>query len=182
VCAAVLVVAGVISSCVRIRFGDPVARWTGLFDLDGEANVPTWFSSILLLRCAMASARRGLRPLAVVFVVLSLDEVAMMHERAAAALLEAHVPWPWPWVLGAAIVAGLAVVLVPALRAMARPERRGVVAAGAIYVGGALCVEIVAQRWAAAHGWWNAGYVTLVTIEEGMEMTGAILFVRALRG
>jgi hypothetical protein len=175
------VAAGVTSSWVRVRFGEPAARWTELFDLDGEANVPTWFSSVLLLRCAMMSARWRLPALAAVFAVLSLDEVAMIHERAAAALMEARVVWPWPWVIGAGLVVAALFVLVPSLRAMPAVTRRGAVVAGAVYVGGALGVEVVAQRWGAVHGWLNVGYVTLTAIEEGMEMLGAILYVEALR-
>ncbi len=169
--------AGLVSAWVRLHGGEPSQRWTGLFDLDGEANAPAWFSSVLLLRCAMASSRRGLRALAGVFVLLSLDEVAMVHERAAAALLGARVPWPWPWVMGAVVVAALGAALVPSLRALGRGERARAIVAGVVYVGGALGVEAVAQRWAEGHGWANAGYVAMTAVEEGMEMMGAVLFV-----
>jgi hypothetical protein len=55
-----------------------------------------------------------------------------------------------------------------------------VIAAGAIYVAGALGVEVLGQRYAHAFGWWSSGYVALSVLEESMEMAGAILYVRAL--
>src|ERR671926_1748521 len=64
------------------------------FSLDREANVPSWFSSALLLTAAAMLAVVALDALArkarwgrhwaglsVVYVVLSLDETAEIHER-----------------------------------------------------------------------------------------------------
>src|SRR5256885_4802293 len=64
-----------------------------LFDLDAEANIPTWFSSALLLMCAMllaanAAAKWKTRDrytihwivLSVIFLYLSVDETAIIHE------------------------------------------------------------------------------------------------------
>ncbi len=178
-CAAGLVALGVLSSLARIQLGEGVARWTELFNLDAEANVPTWFGSILLLRCALASARYT-RALAAVFVALSIDEVAMVHERAAAALLERSPGSALPWLLGGVVVAALGTALVPALRRLPAAARARAAAAGALYVAGALGVEALGQRFARRHGWWNPGYVGLAALEEAMEMAGAILYVDAL--
>src|SRR5215208_5096619 len=65
-----------------------------LFDLDKEANVPTLYSSVTILFCAgllalIAGARKkgGKRDylywagLAVIFLFLSVDETAGLHER-----------------------------------------------------------------------------------------------------
>src|SRR6185369_15409223 len=86
ICAVALTALGAASAAARIHFGDGVARWTEIWNLDAEANVPTWFGSVLLLRCAMACARAARRlphatrwrSLGAIFVALSIDEVARL--------------------------------------------------------------------------------------------------------
>lgn len=65
-----------------------------LFDFDGEANIPTWFSSAQLFAIGLTfffvsrssqKAKTGNRcfytALGLVFMALSLDETAMIHDR-----------------------------------------------------------------------------------------------------
>ncbi|MDP6342100.1 MAG: hypothetical protein QF491_01110, partial [Alphaproteobacteria bacterium] len=65
----------------------------GQFSLGYEANVPTWYSSVLLLACAAVLAvigfsrppgkggyRRHWLALAAIFAYMSLDEAAVLHE------------------------------------------------------------------------------------------------------
>jgi hypothetical protein len=72
----------------------PYRRLTRLVDLDGEANLPTWYSSgqllilgLLLGVFAVLMADRRETPswpflaLAALCLVLSLDEIAQIHER-----------------------------------------------------------------------------------------------------
>lgn len=49
-----------------------------------------------------------------------------------------------------------------------------------MYVGGAVGFEMLGGRYASIHGLDNLGYVLLVTAEEGLEMSGVILFIRSL--
>ncbi|MFN2384908.1 MAG: hypothetical protein ABR576_01220 [Thermoanaerobaculia bacterium] len=72
--------------------GHPNRRFTRLVDLDGEANLPTWYSSgqllvlgLLLGLFAIATDRREERSwpffaLAALCHLMSLDEVAQIHE------------------------------------------------------------------------------------------------------
>jgi len=72
----------------------PYRRFTRLVDLDGEANLPTWYSSgqllvlglLLGVFAVVMTDRRDTRSwpflaLAALCLVLSLDEVAQIHER-----------------------------------------------------------------------------------------------------
>lgn len=52
--------------------------------------------------------------------------------------------------------------------------------AGAIFVGGAMGVELVLGYWTDLHGSSNLGYAVIDWVEETMEMTGAGLFLSAL--
>jgi hypothetical protein len=98
----------------------------------------------------------------------------------AAALLEARPGSLLPWFLGAVLVAALGVILVPALTEIPPRARVPVVLSGAVYVAGALGVEVFGQRYARDHGWWTAQYIAFSTVEELMEMGGVIAFVHAI--
>jgi hypothetical protein len=174
----------------------PRAWWLDLFDVDTEANVPTWFSSGLLLACAFAAwlmaeraadrvaERRGFRLLSALLAIVSADELVALHERIAAALLSRlsalGVAALWVWALGGAIVASLAAVLLPFLRALGPRLRSDLLLSAAVYVAGALGLEVLGQRYAAAHGWFDPVYTALAASEELLEMCGALLFLRAV--
>lgn len=74
--------------------GHPYEPLTKLIDLDGEANLPTWYSSVLWFGVAYLTwvfaqrhvVRSRIRTwflfaLPLVFVLFSLDEVAQIHEH-----------------------------------------------------------------------------------------------------
>lgn len=74
--------------------GRPVRMWTNFIDLDRESNLPTWYSSMQLFLVAVllaifASRRFSRREVAswflpalpLIFALLSLDEIAQLHEK-----------------------------------------------------------------------------------------------------
>jgi hypothetical protein len=157
------------------------------FDLDGEGNLPTFFSAACLARVAVHAARMGdtkerrqWTALAVVFGWLSLDEGLALHERIAARALEwTHAGGVSPlfvWGGGAVLCVSLGVFFLPFVLRMSPPLRRATIACALVYVGGALGVETLAHAWARAHGWDNWVYTALVLLEETAEMAGAIAF------
>lgn len=190
-----LIAAHFTAAALRLEFGVRSDRWTSLFDLDAESNVPTWFASFLLLAAAWHCSdsarrdpslvvRRGLLRLGAVFVALACDEVAMVHERVAAALLDAAranaIP-PWTvWALGGVLALAIATAFVPLLRALPRAMSRSMVIAGAVFVAGAVGVESIAHAYARAHGFANWTYVMLSAVEESCEFGGVIVFIRVM--
>ena len=79
---------------VNQAMGHPYAKINRLVDLDGEANLPTWYSSLQWAATAglfafvvyrqrrrRAESMLPLLVIAVVFLALSLDEVAQIHEK-----------------------------------------------------------------------------------------------------
>ncbi|TXR56399.1 hypothetical protein [Quadrisphaera setariae] len=172
-----------------------------LVDLDEEGNLPTYFSAALLaataagLAVAAALVRaRGLRawPLAVpaaVAALLSVDELASLHEQLAllADLLGVDAGLRFSWVVPGVVVAavvGAGLLLVA--RRMAPRLRWRLVVAGAVYLLGALVVETVTGgmfRPAPPGGLepvQSTAYVLLNAVEEGLEMVGALLALRAV--
>ena len=164
--------------------------------VDGEANIPAWFSAVLLLLAALllgaiasAERRRGspavlLALLALIFVCLSLDEVAQLHELSIRPLREHfHVTglFYYPWIGPAGMAATtVAIGYSGFLAALPGRTRRLFMLAGALYVGGALVIEAVSGRQASLHGEHTPGYHVIVTLEELLEMSGIVVFIYAL--
>ena len=163
-----------------------------LFNPAREGNVPTWFSSALLLlsgtALAIAGARlrevsaRGARwwlVLAAVFVLASLDETANLHELLSQQARRHFHPGfgqLWVLVLGPAALAFMA-AYAGFLRRQAPPVRRAFALGAALFVGGALGVEvleIVAERA-------GAGPLTVAVVTVGqeiLELLGAVVLLR----
>lgn len=157
--------------------------------LSYEGNLPTWFSSSLLLACAVAAgviaaARPPLHRQWWIICLLagwmSLDEAAELHEHLGGHFGTNGVLY-FDWVIpAAAIVAALLVAFVPFIRAVHPPTRARLLVAGAIYVGGALVMELPLGWWTEQHGTDGFGYAIIDWVEETMEMVGATLAFAAL--
>jgi len=157
--------------------------------LSYEHNVPTWLSSSLLLACALAAgavARRERRwrrhwwGVAAVFGYASLDEAAELHEHLGGHLETSGVLY-FDWVIPAVAILGvLAAVFLPFVRALAPATRWRLILAGAIYIGGAVGMELPLGWWVERAGPDNLGYALIDWVEETMEMIGASLAVVAL--
>src|SRR6266545_6954569 len=182
-----------------------VAAWKvvmKLFDVNSENNVPTWFSSLLLFGDALLAGlvaalvrRAGGRDaghwaaLAVLLSLLSLDEVASLHERLpdpATALLGGaggalHFAWVLPGALLALLVGS---AFVGFLTRLPGSTRRLVATAGVVYLGAAVGLESLSGMVLEAQG-DRAMYLLVSAAEEGLEMVGSVLllydFMRPLR-
>ena len=54
------------------------------------------------------------------------------------------------------------------------------IAAAALYIGGAMGVEMLGGYVASTTGQKNVSYVIVITIEESLEMLGIVVFIHAL--
>lgn len=157
--------------------------WCQLFDVDEENNLPTWFSGFLLGVTAFwvwvaADAKRSAsdrwwvhwKLLAMGFFLLSLDEVAGLHESFNTVT---DVTWAIPGGI-LALVVGL--MFFPFMWSLPSGTRNAFFLAGCTYVGGAIGVEIIGAPMDADTMLYNLTTVA----EEGMEMAGVILFLAAM--
>jgi hypothetical protein len=171
-----------------------------LFDVNSERNVPSWFSSSLLLGSAVvagllaAVARRagdrdarGWAGLAALLALLSLDEAAALHERLggpAAVLLggAAQGPLRFAWVLpGVLLALAVAAAFVGLVSRLPAGARRLVVAAAALYLAAAVLLEALGGAVLDAQG-HRAGYLLVTAAEEGLEIPASVLLLYALLG
>ncbi len=193
------IVLGLSSASLAVEFSsyvsdrDPLEWFYPLLSLSVEGNIPTWYASMLLLSCGFAltlhaiSARRASAStttrwslLALAFFYISMDELVGVHE-AASWWFDTDGWLYYGWVIPAAvIVLVFGLYQLGLLRALPRRARRQFIVAGALYVGGALVMELPLGRWAEEHGSDNLGYALIDLVEESLELLGASLFLTAL--
>ena len=170
---------------------------------DGENNLPALYSFALLLGCALllalnAHVARRCRlgghahwfVLAGIFLLLAGDEALELHE-AIGDLLDAnagtntgdktggllHFSWVIPYAVATALVALSYLRFLWTLPAVTRWR---FIIAGGLYVGGAIGLEMLQGAVIGDCPDYCWQLMTLVTIEELLEMLGAALFARAL--
>ena len=176
---------------------DNLKGFVPTFYVDYESNVPTWYSAFQLALAAGLLAtvaavktarsdpfRRHWVALSLIFFCLSIDEVAMIHEYPIAPLrraLGAGGLLYYTWVIpGAAFVAFVGLCFWRFLRQLPPRTRNGFLLAGAVFVGGAIGVEMLSGLQADLHGEETFVYAMIVTGEELLEMLGIVLFIHAL--
>ena len=111
---------------------------------------------------------------------MSIDEAVELHEHLGGNLDAGGILY-FDWVIPAAvIVTALVIAFVPFIRALPRATRTRLIIAGAIYVGGALVMELPLGWWTEQHGTDGFGYAIIDWVEETLEMVGATLALAAL--
>lgn len=168
-----------------------------LFYLDKEYNVPTYFSSLLLLATTLilafifihnylrkASHRYYWAILACIFLLLSMDEYMGMHERMIDPLrsyLDAEKWLYFTWVVPAAIavlITGL--LFLRFFFSLRYAMRKMFFISGALYITGALGIEMLGGYVTHAYGQRSLHYPMTVNLEESLEMFGIAYFIYAL--
>ena len=195
-----LIVAHVAGLALKFGAGYETAYgFVPLFDLNHEQSIPTFFAALLLLFAGVLLSviavlkRRAKAPfsahwtvLACGFVLMACDEAAGLHEllgRLGEALLgdRAGGYFYFAWVLpGMLIVLTLAVVFLRFFLHLPRSTRVLVFAGAALFLGGAIGVELFEGRHTDMHGPDNLTYGLWVLLEESLEMAGIAVFVHAM--
>ena len=166
------------------------------FDFDEENNVPTYFSSFLLLISAILlfwasiSAKQASSKyakhwgaLSIVFLFMSLDETASFHELLIDPLreifnLSGYFYWSWV-VFGLIIVIIFAISYIRFLLDLPPKVRYTIILAAALYLGGVIGMEMISGNYYSVYG-QNLIYAVLTTIEETLEIAGLILLIKVL--
>ena len=160
-----------------------------MFDVDEEENLPTWYSAFALLLTAAFLLLLALRKrtehdpwarywlgLAVAFCLLSLDEIAGLHET-----FNSTFESSWG-LLGTVVAAVFGLAYVRFLRDLPASTRWRFLVAAFLYVGGAVAVEMATDWYADEDLLDTLSYNLWTAVEEGLEMTGVLVFLHALLG
>lgn len=190
-------IAGFVVQVLRYGFNYR-ERWIDLFHLDRELNYPSWYQSFTLLFCGIllvviASAKkkqddryfRHWKGLSIMFVIFALDESLSFHEVLIIPDLRKALHlgglFYFVWVIpGAIFVLVTALNYFKFLLHLPSKTRYLFIAAGGIYIGGALAMEMVGGYYADLAGQRNLIYGTIATTEEIFEMVGVLIFIYAL--
>jgi hypothetical protein len=189
-----LCIAGAIAEYARYILGSksPVVDY---FSLTEEQNVPTWWSSFLLLAdsvvlwAIVATTPRKTKfrahwiVLSAIFCYMSIDELVEIHEwlNNIPALENLHGLIHYGWVIPAgALVLVFASSYLRFLFHLPMKTRFKIALAGVLYVGGALGIELILGLWTDKHGELNFAWAMIGLVEEALEIVGSSLFLVAL--
>jgi hypothetical protein len=174
-----------------------------LFNLDFERNVPTWFSSFLLLVDGMLlvliayySKIQG-KPyflhwlgLGLIFFVLSMDEFVRFHEETIEPLREVLNTDGFlynAWIIPAAIaLVPIGLFYLPMVLNLPDNIRKTFLIAGSVYVGAVIGIEAIGGYYFSSVTSLNETetfdfiYLFITHLEELLEMAAVILFMRGL--
>jgi hypothetical protein len=166
------------------------------FDASSEANIPTFFSSLLLFIAAAIlyviyktapkgfDKKRYWQVLMIIFAFLSVDETASIHEQFGKIGKSLHLhsgylyySWIIPYILFAIIAFFF---FLRFLFKLPYPTRILFIISGFVYTGAAICFELFEGNIAKKYGPNTLNDLLLCAIEEFLEMTGVIIFIYAL--
>jgi hypothetical protein len=187
-------------ACILAYFGNDSGVTfvvSKVFLFEGEANLPTLFNAALLAGNATLAALIGLVAqrtgrrwhlhwiaLAGILALLAFDETARLHEQLGVVgrmVVERAGIFFFAWVVpGGAFALVVAIAFLRFVVALDPGLRRQVMLAGALYVGGALGVELWGASHASVHGIDNVRFMLICTVEETLEMLGQIVLAHAL--
>jgi hypothetical protein len=183
----------------------PVIVVSRLFDVDAELNLPSFVSTVMLWTCALLlagvtaikrsrgesyTARWGL--LAVIFTLLGWDEAVSLHERLMAVNLlrtlpkTVQIPWVaelfhFSWVVvGVPVTLAVGVAYGRWFLALPRQQRRLLLVAIALYLGGALGMEMVGGIVQSLFSLNSVAYIFSTSVEELLEMSGMAVLIYTL--
>ncbi|WP_309569638.1 hypothetical protein [Deinococcus sp.] len=164
-----------------------------------EGNLPSLYNAALLLACALllgllasgsrpcgTADARGWRLLTWVFAYLTADEYLHFHEMLTApmrGLLRVDGLLHYAWVVPYAVLGIILFVnLLPFLRRLPGRVFRNMLIAGAVYIAGAMGLEMIGGKVDTLFGENSLALVILSTIEEGLEMFALTFFIGVLIG
>ncbi|MFT2007670.1 hypothetical protein ACMA1I_03275 [Pontibacter sp. 13R65] len=196
--AALLVVLSTIGSfLLHVGGYDSAYGFVPNFNLDTEGNVPSYFSALILLfsgflfRIISLHKKKVNDPfsrhwtiLGFLFMYLAFDEATGTHERMINPLrdtFELTGIFYFSWVIvGLIFVAGFGIYFLKFFLALSTKYKIRFAAAAALFIGGALGVELIGGAYSSAYGEENLTYALITTVEEGLEMTGIVVLIWAL--
>jgi hypothetical protein len=193
----VLLFADILSIIWMFGFeGDPVFTLIKLFHFGKEGNIPTLFSSFQLLGVSLLlwfvgvtqkSKALSFLPwffLAAIFLFIAVDEVAQMHEKLIDPVrrtlgLSGLFYFAWVVPYGIAVVV-FVIAFSRFLIRLPKQTSRMFIMSGAIYVSGALGIEMLGASYFQSYGAQNVPYSMFQTCEELLEMVGIALFAYSI--
>lgn len=168
-----------------------------MFDLDMEQNIPTLFSSALLLIASFffyllgKSSQKEVKTntkawwgLSLVFAFLAFDESAKIHEGVGdftENFVDASGFLYYPWVISyGAMTLLLGILYLRFFLRFKREIRFKFIVSAILFLSGAIGMELLGANEASKNGSDSMLYCIFFTIEESLEMFGVIYLIHTL--
>lgn len=198
---------------IYLRFVKGFAHLRGFihgFYFDAEANLPSLYSALAIFFCSVLlwligtlgiekTARRSFywKILSAIFIFLAIDEFGSLHEYMIQPVRRMmhqspldsdylYFAWFIPYII---FVLLLVIVLLRFLFSLPARTRWLFILGGAVFLSGAVGMEMVGGKYWAERGWAidgsdevNLTYALITTFEELLEMLGIVIFIYALSG
>ena len=198
--ALLLILTSIVGQVIKHLSGHADAyKFVWFFYVDAEYNLPSSFSGFILMLAALILAVitilvRGQNDsmmsywliLCSGFFFMAADEILSLHERLIIPLrqfiaIDHYGVLYHAWVIpGIMIVIVLTLFFYKFLYRLPEKTRSAFLVSGALYIGGALGMELIGGYYEEFHQVHNLTCTMIVTAEESLEMAGVILFIRAL--
>ena len=168
-----------------------------IFYLDGEINIPTWFSvflfifaSFLLYNIYIYKKDKGdihykkWRFLSFIFLVLSIDEASSIHEIIGHSLsqiinLTGFLHFSWV-VFGLVFIFSIGLYLYKFIFSLPKKTFLFFLVSAFIFVSGAIGMEMLGGNQVYRIGSANWPYIIFSTLEEVLEKLGLVIFIYSL--
>lgn len=195
----ILVCAALVGQLLRFVFGSTILTKLAIFYLDGEKNIPTFFSALMLIFAAallVLITTHKIRQkstyilhwviLSGGFLCLTFDELFQFHESLVSPVRSLlgggrlgifYFAWVIPAIV-AVVILGL--FFLRFVLHLPPKTRLACVLSAILFVGGAVGFEFVEGVYVELHGNETLTYAMLTIVEEALEMAGVIVFIRAL--
>ena len=180
-----------------VAYDPKIFRYTKKLYLDRETSIPTYYSSLLLLISAVlfaliarlkqlsnSSYKYHWILLSVIFLLMSVDETASLHEQLNKPMRLMFNPSGillFAWVIVAIPLFLLFVIAY--LRFffhLPRKTKTLFAIATGLYIGGAIGFELIGAGLVSQYGFHNLIYFITAIIEESMEIVGLLFLIYAL--
>lgn len=195
-----LVVASVLGQLAKLFLGYKTLKGlVPLFNLNGEQNIPTVFSALLLFFASGLLLVIGVlnkkfsKPditkwfiLSLALLMMGFDEICSIHEKLTSpfrALLGNHNLgiFYFAWVIPGLVIIGLAgLFFFKFFLRLPKNTQLTLLISVTMYFSGAIGVELIGGAYSEAHGGQNLVYLVLTTVEESLEMFGVVGLIQAL--
>lgn len=181
-------------------WGTLITKLTFWFNLDSEGNLPTFFSMFILLNASAllfiisylefkwnkSNYTKNWLILAFGFLYMAMDEILKLHEHLDGPIkqlfhLSSSKFFIFSWIIaGFAVVVILAIIFWKFLFSLPIRFRKLFIISALLFTGGALILEFISGAYLGFSETRELVYFLLTAVEEGLEMSGVILFIYSL--
>ncbi len=179
-------------------FNDTNIKWLfNLFNIRTEGNIPAYYSSVTILIASFLLGfisffrkANGLSyflwlVLSIIFLYLSVDEAVQLHERVGVLFekkfsFTGYLYWAWVIPYGILFILFSVVYFFKFLPQLPKKFVRLFIVSGAIYVIGAIGVEMIGAKNYSSSNFSEVVNAICYSIEEFLEMLGIALFIYSL--